>query len=95
MTNRNPKPSMHPERGDLDKMSQKPLSVRRELEEARQIVDGQSHRGLNRQAFAESLAEEVGRSVADEDFMAASDRILMRLYARGYVVMPLKDDSHE
>jgi hypothetical protein len=28
----------HPERGDLDKMTQKPQSVQRELEEARRLV---------------------------------------------------------
>ena len=30
--------TIHPERGDLDKMTKKPASVRRELEEARRIV---------------------------------------------------------
>jgi hypothetical protein len=28
----------HPERGDLDKMTKKPLSVQRELEAARRII---------------------------------------------------------
>lgn len=32
------KTTIHPERGNLDRMSKKPLSVQRELEEARRIV---------------------------------------------------------
>jgi hypothetical protein len=33
-----PQTTIHPDRGDLDKMTKKPASVQRELEEARRIV---------------------------------------------------------
>jgi hypothetical protein len=45
-------------------------------------------------AFAQALSEELGVDMNDE-FLAATDRVLARLYLFGFIIRPPLDDGGE
>jgi hypothetical protein len=45
-------------------------------------------------AFADALGAELDIDLTPE-FVAATDRVLMRLWLHGYVVLPHEDDKEE